>query len=235
MVSLKSKPDSISIDVGTQSKNGRSFAINPLTLSTQLQTELKPYRSVPDIIESGLLTKNRKKIPVKVISDIQYRQRFSATSPLVVIPDSITISGPPEIIAPFNEIRTLPLQLKDVHQEFFSSIRLEKSLPRGVTFSDQYVYCYLQVEEFTEGEFEIPVELPPSQRSKVTLVPSNVRVRFTADLSTFSKIRSTDFQAYTSVPFPETPTLLQVQLKRSPKGAENVVMEPQMINYLIKE
>jgi hypothetical protein len=234
-VYLKAKPDSITIDIGSNSRNGKTFTINSLNLAEQVKTEIKPYKALPEIIESGLVTRNRKRIPVNAVSDISYRQRFNATSSLVLVPDSITISGTPEVIKSINSIRTMPIRLKDVHQEIFSSVMIDNNLPKGVLVSEQYVYYYLQVSEFTEGEFEVPVELPPSQRSKVTLVPSNVRIRYTTDLANFSKIRATDFQAYTSVPFPETPNLLSVKIKRIPKGVSNVVMEPEMINYLIKE
>lgn len=232
---LRTGPDSITVDIGNNSANGKTFSINALNLANQLKTETKPYKAIPEIIGSGLITKNSKKIPVLASSNISYRQRFNATSPLVLVPDSVTVSGPPNLTKSINSIKTEQILLQDVHQEIFSSIMLDKNLPDGITLSDRYVYYYQHVSEFTEGEFEIPVELPPSQRGKITLVPSSVRIRFTADLASFSKIRASDFQAFTSVPFPETPTLLQVQLKRRPRGITNVAVEPEMINYLIKE
>lgn len=232
---IRSKPDSISVDIGQNSINGKTFSINALNLAAQLKTEIKPFKAIPEVIASGLVTKNSRKIPVTATSKISYRQRFNATSSLVLVPDSVTVSGPPDLTQSIKSIKTELIKLDDVHHEVFSSIKLDNDLPAGVSLSHQYIYYYLDVKEFTEGEFEIPVELPPSQRGKITLVPSSVRIRFTADLSSFSKIRASDFQAIASVPFPETPTLLQVQLKRQPRGISKVSMEPKMINYLIKE
>lgn len=228
---FRDQPDSIIVDL-----NGNvDGSTHATSLSRQLITDLKPFRVEPEIILPGLTYKNRKTVPVRAISHLQFRSRFAGAGPLILKPDSITISGPVADLDKVSEVKTESIHLNDIHQPMFGSIYLKKDLPSSISLSESYVYYYLAVEEFTEGVFSIPVELPPSQKGRINLMPPVVQVRFTVKLKLYPKIKPSDFRITASVPLDQMPSSINAEINRQPKGISNVRIEPATLNYLVKE
>lgn len=228
---FRDQPDSIIVDLNGQ-VDGRT---DVATLSRQLITDLKPVSVEPQIILPGLTYKNQKTVPVRVTSNLQYRSRFAGAGPMILKPDSITISGPAGDLDKVSEVKTESIQLSDIHQHMFGSVYIKKDLPYSVSLSHLYVYYYLAVEEFTEGVFSIPVELPPSQKGRINLMPPVVQVRFTVELKQYPKIKPSDFRVTATVPLELMPSSVNVEITRQPKGITNVRVEPSTLNYLVKE
>lgn len=228
---FRDQPDSIIVDLNGH-KDDRT---NVNTLSKQLITDLKPYKVDPGVILPGITYKNRKTVPVRATGDLQFRSRFAGAGPIILKPDSITISGPERELDKISEVKTESIHLRDIHQPMFGSVFLKKDLPSSLSLSDSYVYYYLAVEEFTEGIFSIPVELPPSQKGRINLMPPVVQVRFTVELKHYPKIKPSDFRVTATVPLDQMPSSVNAEITRRPKGITNVRIEPSSLNYLVKE
>lgn len=228
---FRDQPDSIIVDLNGQVDGGTDVS----ALSRQLITDLKPFSVEPEIILPNLTHKNQKTVPVRVTSNLQYRSRFAGAGPMILKPDSITISGPAGVLDKVSEVKTESVQLKDIHQNMFGSVYIKNDLPSTVSLSNLYVYYYLAVEEFTEGVFSIPVELPPSQKDRIILMPPVVQIRFTVELKQYPKIKPSDFRVTASVPLELIPSSVNVEITRQPKGITNVRVEPSTLNYLVKE
>ena len=80
-------------------------------------------------------------------------------------------------------ITTDKIIITDLHKDYFGGVNLSKNLPEGIQISQPYIHYFIPVTEYTEGVFEIPVELPISLQSKVTLIPSKVKVSFQVELN----------------------------------------------------
>lgn len=229
---FREQPDSIIVDLNTHQKGHK---IITSALSNQLVTDLKPLRAEPEFILPGLTYKNRKSVPVRAVSDLKFRSRFSGTGSIILKPDSIIITGPEGDLDRISELETEPIRLTDIHRSMFGSIYLNKNFPSSITLSEPFVYYYLSVEEFTEGVFTIPVDLPPSQKGRINLIPPEVQVRFTVELKHYPKIKPSDFRVTASVPLDQMPSSINAEIARQPKGISNVRMEPLTLNYLVKE
>jgi hypothetical protein len=125
--------------------------------------------------------------------------------------------------------------LKNVSKSTFQGIQINTEGLKGISLSQPYVYYYLPVEQYTEGILELPVELPVSQRSRVTLFPPKVKISFLVAINNFKNVGPGDFQVIAEVPFPDIPSELNVKLKRFPRGIHGVKIQPETVNYLIKE
>ena len=235
MVHTRWRPDSIVVDVKESINENNQLNLPSLNLRNQLPGELKAFRVIPEFISQSFTTRSGKRVPVIAKTSFSFRNRFAQSGRLVLTPDSIDIAGSDEILATINAIQTEVIKIDDIHENVFGSVHLSKELPAGVALSEPYIYYYLTVEEYTEGEFDIPVELPVAQRRRVTLLPPVVKVRFQADLNHFRNIKASDFQVVTMVPLPDQPAQLTVELKRHPANIKKIRLEPRVIDYLLSE
>lgn len=232
---LRNIPDSIIVDVAAAFDKNHQLHLPTLNLKNQFPGDLKAYKIVPEIIAPEIRQRSSKKVPVLVKTQLSFKNRFGLAGNIVVKPDSIELAGAEAVLSNVNRVETETIVINDIYKNEFGSIRLEKNLPEGITISNPYVYFYVPVEEYTEGSFDILVDLPVSQQSRVVLLPQKVRVTYMAPLKYFENIKSSDFKATTSVPLNQHPERLEVRLEKRPKGIGRVKVEPELIDYFIQE
>jgi len=232
---LRNQPDSIAIDVSAAIDKKNQLRLSTLTLKNQFPGDIKAYKITPEIIAPDLSQRSSKRVPVNVISQITFKNRFGQGGKIIVRPDSVDIAGAADLLTGIQEIKTENIVLNDVAGNYFGSSMLIKSLPKGVTVSSKYVYFYVPVEEYTEGTFDVPVELPMSQRGRVTLFPPVVKVVYMVPLKYFDRVKSSDFKASTEIPSSYFPDLLEVTLQKTPHFLGKIQIQPDLIDYYIQE
>ena len=234
-VHLLDRPDSLIIDIAAIPKSTSGVNFQTIALRNQWKGDLKPYKVTPEVIKAGFNYRKSKKVPVHLISQVNFRQRFEPIGNISIEPDSVDIAGPENILNKTHEVKTIPLVLSDVFTLKQGEIELDKSSFTGLACSVTRVHYKLPVEEYTEGVVEVPVELPVSQRSSVTLLPSAVKITYSAPLSYFSTISQNDFKVIAELPSSGTPSRLEVHLDDRPEHARILSVEPEFIDYLISK
>jgi len=234
-VHMRDRPDSILVDVSAFSKNKSQLNFQTIALRNQFPGELKPFKITPEIIHAGLNSRLSKKVPIKLVSQITFRQRFKPHGMVVLEPESVEIAGPKSLLEKISEVKTSLLKLDDVTGHKEGKLSLEKSSFLGLVSSTSEVKYHLLVEEFTEGIIDVPVELPVSQKSTVTLIPNTVRITYSAPLSYFREIKSTDFAVIAELPFGEMPSKLEVKLRSKPANAQLLTIEPEFVDYIVSK
>jgi len=234
-VHFRSIPDSIKVDVAALSGSKQQLNIQTLSLRNQFPGELKPYKILPESIVAGYSSRQSKKVPVKFNGSISFRDRYDATSPVVLIPDSVELAGEKAVLDKVNSVRTESILWTDISGDKMGTLKLDSASFSGLATSVSNISYKLQVSEFTEGILELPIELPVSQRSSVTLLPNSVKISYTVALADYPQLHAEDFIAYTEVPFSETPLQLKVMLRTKPLSVRNVRIEPEFVDYLIRK
>lgn len=232
---LRNQPDSISIDVSAAINKQNQLQLATITLKNQFPGDVKAYKITPEIIAPDLSQRSSKRIPVIVNSQITFQNRFGQGGKIIIRPDSVDIAGAADLLSGIHEVKTENIVLNDVAGNYFGSAMLIKTLPKGVTVSSKYVYFYVPVEEFTEGTFDVPVELPMSQRSRVTLFPPVVKVVYMVPLKYFDRVKSSDFRATAEIPSTNFPDMLEVTLQKTPHFLGKIQIQPDLIDYYIQE
>ena len=172
---------------------------------------------------------------MRFVSNISYKPRFEATGPVQLIPDSVELAGPADLLAKIKEVRTSPVSLQEVATSMKGTIQLDSSALKGLASSTTTISYSLPVEEFTEGLIEIPVELPVSQRSSVLILPGSVKITFIASLSDYPLIKPTDFRAEAEIPLSEMPGKIPVRIRKQPATIRIISIEPEFLDYLIQK
>ncbi len=234
-VHLRDRPDSVIIDVATLPKNQSGLNFQTIALRDQWDGDLKPYKVIPESIKAGFNFRKSRKVPIRLISEITYRQRFEPIGNITLEPDSVDIAGPENILSKTNEIKTMPLIINDVFTIKQGELDLDKTSYSGLAGSVSKVHYHLSVEEYTEGMVEVPIRLPVSQRSNITLLPNTAKITYTAPLSFFSQIKKDDFSLVTELPASGQPAKLPVRLHTQPDKARILSIDPEFIDYLINK
>ena len=232
---LRNRPDSVIIDVSKALDKEHQFKLSTLTLRNQFPGDTKAFKIVPELIAPNLNQRSSKRVPVHFNAQLSFRNRFGKAGNVILSPDSIDLAGDSAVLEKINFITSESVQLSDIEKNHFGSARLLRNLPKGVTASKDYIYFYIPVQEYTEGTFEIAVELPVSQRNRVTLIPEKVKVSYMAPLIYFKNIKPSDFILTAEIPRSSYPQRLEVKLVKTPPHLGKVKIDPELIDYFIHQ
>lgn len=169
---------------------------------------------------------------VKVIPDIQvqYEKQFSNYGLTKTSPDSITIFGPQDILDGINHVYTQFKFIKNVNKDIQISIPV--SLDPRLHSNIDNVNVFIDVENFTETETEVPISLPAN--CYLRLFPDKIKVKYVVALKDYSNINSMSFHAeIDTISLKQKEDLLPVQLTIYPNNIQNISFYPSKVEYII--
>lgn len=149
------------------------------------------YRYVNDIfgpgasVESFLFDKLRfrfvrelnKKVPVDVKSELSFRPQYMQSGEFTVVPDSVLVYGPADLLATVESVPTKTIVRSDIKGNLHGEVPLEA--PDRLRLSDNSVSWSLDVSRYVELEAELPVvgkNVP--QGVELTIYPNRAKVVF---------------------------------------------------------
>jgi hypothetical protein len=228
--------------------NVNSFSINSMgadtffvvteTIKDILSSELKNMTILdidPDTLFfrfTDMMVKKVAVIPVLARHDKFFRQEYMLNGEIEVIPDSIIISGPGNLVRGINQVTTVPLDFNNL----MDTTRAECGIKHinNINLSQQKVKVIIPVDRFTEVEQSlsvIPVNVPDSLN--MIAIPGQVTVTFRICLSNYQKIINNpslmprvdymqiqeNHKSRLTVFLPDTPRIIN-NLQFSPKETE---------------
>lgn len=223
-------------------KSGTTFYYLPnkhlSDLKAQLNVDTKIDRIKQDTIFLNLGINISKRIPVKLVSDIQYKLGYNLIDEIYLTPDSVNIIGPKAQLDTIHAINTKQLVLTDVSEVIQQNIELQLPISEQVATSDLMVKVSAKVDKFTEGSFTVPFTVIniPSNYS-VTTFPSEIEVTYIVALSNFSKITEESFVIECDFEHAiknELNYLIPV-LKQTPTLVSSYKITPNKIDFLIEK
>jgi len=243
---LKPRLRSLGVDIRSfplrplRTDNNREFYLLTSYLRGMVNDQLGQSLDVtairPDTLYFVFDSLVKRKLLVLPDIKITLARQFIYKCPIHVEPDSVMVSGPAGILDTLENLYTEHAEFIDVAESF------EKTLPvrlqKKVKVSVRKVKIKVQVEQFTEAEFQIPVEkinVPDSV--KLFLFPSTVKVTFHVGLSRYRKVLPEFFTArvdYRDI-VKDRSGKIKVYLSRKPEYIESVRFDPERVEYLIEK
>ncbi len=223
-------------------KSGTTFYYLPNNhlsdLKAQLNVDTKIDRIKQDTIFFNLGINISKKVPVKLVSNIQYKLGYNLIDKIYLSPDSVSIIGPKAQLDTIHILNTKQLILADVSEEIQQNIELQLPVSKQIAASDLMVTVTAKVDKFTEGSFTVPFTvINISEGYSVTTFPSEIEVTYIVALSNFSKITEESFviecdfeQAINNELNYLTPVLKQI-----PTLVSSYKITPNKIDFLIEK
>ncbi|MCD6200524.1 MAG: hypothetical protein J7K46_01810 [Bacteroidales bacterium] len=178
----------------------------------------------------------KRKLPVFPDVKITLARQFIFKEPIHVDPDTVMASGPAALLDTLKSITTKHAEFNEVAESFETLLPVQSL--KNVKVTAGKIKIKVEVEQFTEAGFEIPVEeinVPDSVR--LFLFPARVKVTFHVGLSRYKKVLPELFTAqvdYKDVA-KDRSGKIRVYLVQKPDYIESVRIDPSRVEYLIEK
>ena len=120
---------------------------------------------------------SHKTVPVQPVYSISFKPQYINTSPLRLMPDSVTVYGEPSHLASIDKVFTEPMSLGNLAAPAHGMAKLEKI--KGVRISDDAVSYAMDVSRYVEIKATMPVYSRNVPKGRTLIIyPSNANVTF---------------------------------------------------------
>ncbi|WP_109097596.1 YbbR-like domain-containing protein [Aquimarina sp. AU58] len=177
-----------------------------------------------------------KKIPVKIVEKIQYAIGYGSDKGLVVSPDSITISGPSQIIDTIQYITTENLNLEGLNVNYTSKLDIDiEELPATITVTPAQVEANVLVSKFTEGDQKIPITLNNIPEGvEIKIFPKEISVVYRVGLDKYNEISPRDFMVVADyAKASEESLFLTLELVNKPDYIHDVRLQVKQVQFVV--
>lgn len=230
-----------SIDIDLKDLNKQTF----VNLSDQLGYINRQFSStqkivyiMPDTLYFDFSSRAIKKVPLKLISNIQFIKQYGVSDSVLITPSHVTVTGPKEDLAKIKFWSTDSLKRQDVAGSISSKVLLKRPGKANINIYPAMAEVKIPVAEFTEKSIEIPIRVINNRTFyDVKLLPEKVKITFMTALSNYSKIDRDYFEAtvdlnnWTEKAYKQLP----VKLARFPKYCKLIRVEPQNVDFIIQK
>lgn len=210
----------------------------PEIIARQLSNEAKVLKVEPDTLFVSATERAGKKVPVVLKTEFIFKKQYMLAGDIAVTPDSITINGPKSQIERIDYVETEVLSKDEIEAPFEDRVKIARNgFGSEVQMSPNSVGIKVDVQEFTEGTLEVPIDqvnLPPGV--KVVLIPDKAIVKYRVPLSYYAGISVNDFkvQADCRNVLTQTADHIKLTIAKKPKQASSVIIIDDRVRYLIK-
>ncbi len=196
----------------------------------------------PDTIYIITAPAFRKKIPVVVRKELDFRKGFRVYSFPVVTPDSVWIWGPAAFKDSMQFIQTDIIRATNVDKNIQLNVGLENPFRQhNFAVSTNQVSVFIPIEEFTEAsvELDLSVDCPETDSlfpgSRIFLFPDKVTTTYLVALKDLKAISNQMFKATVGCPdtLARETARLQVHIKEHPGIVEIIRSKPSEVEYVL--
>ncbi|MDT0644352.1 YbbR-like domain-containing protein [Zunongwangia sp. F363] len=181
--------------------------------------------------------KQERRIAVVPRIKVSYAVGYSAGQGVKIEPDSVTVSGPQNIIDTIKEVPTLEITRTNVNRDISGQVKLDTTNLGRLSFYRDEVGYSLEVEKFTEGSVQIPVEvINVPENLNLAYFPKRILVYYQVNLEDYERVKPTDFRVvcdYSEVNEGEDYFLAKVVER--PGFVTNVRLSERKIQFVIKK
>lgn len=181
--------------------------------------------------------RKEKVIPVHSQIEVEFAIGYAAREELDITPDSITVSGPDNILDTLNQLHTVALNLKEVKQDQQGEVAIDTTNLSKVTLYQKRVKYSLEVGKFTEGRVEIPIDLiNVPEGLNVVIFPKQILLFYQVNLEDYSSILPADFRVVCDFKDLEPDQdFLIPEIVKKPENVTNLRMNEKKIQFIIRK
>lgn len=206
------------------------------SLLAQLSIDYDDVTFLQEVLKIGFDQRAVKTLSVEPNIELGFAVGYSALEGIKLEPDSVTVSGPANILDTLEVVSTKNLKINNISRNVRGTIKLDTDQFPKLTFYQEEVGYSLLTDKFTEGKAEIPVELiNVPQGTNVTIFPKNVTVFYQVSLSEFDKVKPSGFKVVADFKNAmKTDGYMLAQVVKKPDLVNNVRLNEQQIQFVIK-
>jgi hypothetical protein len=228
------------IDISETTEDGNSLVYDlekqKQAIRTQLNIDYENVNFLQEDLKIKFEQRMVKNIPIISDIDLSFSVGYSALEGIKLEPDSVTISGPKNILDTLQNVHTKSLKINNISQDVQGTIKLNTTNLKKLTFYSEEVQYSLRTDKFTEGKAVIPVELiNVPENMNVVIFPKEVTVFYQVSLKQFEKINPSGFKVVADFQkASNSDGYLLAQIVNKPPLVNNVRLNEQKIQFIIK-
>lgn len=176
-----------------------------------------------------------KKIPIILMSDIDFESGFKPVGSLRIKPDSLIISGPSLILDSIDQVKTKLFKLRNVKNNISKELEIDTFINSNLSYSHKNVLFTSTVVEFTQKKLSLPIKiLNLPMETSIKLIPDLLTITFDVSITEFNSIRVNDFEAICDYNKRNTEENFMIpELVIQPERILNVELQEKKVDYLI--
>lgn len=177
---------------------------------------------------------DKKRVPIVLRDSITFAPGYHLTKPVQLKPDSVTLTGPITALSNIDYWSTDSIAFTNLKNSVTLMIALAEP-PSGISLKPQEVEASIQVEQFTEKSFFIPLVVQNAPDS-LKYFPESVKVTCVVGLSDYNKITPEDFGVQidlAKISLNEGKNTIPISLVKKPKEAISIQFTPKSAEFFI--
>lgn len=205
-------------------------------LKNELRTECDITSIRPDTLFFSLDRIISKSVPVVADLEILTEKQYSVKGHVLITPDSVTITGPRQVIDTMKNVRTRFRKFSGVDETVIKSIPLET--PDGFTSTVRKVTVTIPVEQFTEAEKLVPVRIINCPDSiNIRIFPDEVTIRCQVAVSDYDEFRAMPFEVILDLKKADLNAAdkIPVEIQDIPPFVNSLRITPSKVDFLIEK
>lgn len=192
----------------------------------------------PSQIQIQLEGQSKKKVPVVSKLNISYFPGYYYKEKPQFQPDSIVITGAEQYLEKINSWPTAVMNINNLHESIINMpINLERPKNNLLRISEDRVMMDMEMEEYTEKEFTVPITVKNSDL-KIKLLPDQVEVKCVVGLSKYDNLNASDIELYVNLDeslISPGKNVVPIAVSRMPLFVRNMIFDPKAAQYFIIE
>ena len=207
---------------------------NKYKISKAIKVPNSEFQISQDSIKFKYYRLATKKLKIKPNFKISFSKGYDSVSNFSFEPSYVEVSGNDTILKNLEYISTVEKKINEVSDSLSGTVDIQKIDTISINYMVESVKYSLPVTKFTEGNFEIPIEVKNNEKNEeLVIFPKTVVVNFKTSLSNFEKIDESGFKVIAK--YKPDEDFMMLELVKQPKHVKNVSLENYKVDYLIKK
>jgi YbbR-like protein len=235
---LNSENTKLQVNIENYMKQGVIYTNNNrFGFNDQLPADLNITQISPSEVRFKFENKKSKKVPVKPDIDISINPQYGLKGNIVLIPDSIVVSGPESYIDTLTVIHTERLEIKDLDANTSGKLNIRKFPLQSFEYDTLELGYQILVEQYTEGNIELPITVINISSDDVVLLSKSADVSFQIPIEKFDLVQDPSFIAHfeTIADFQNiqpVDSVVAIQVITFPNFVRNINVKPARVGFL---
>jgi hypothetical protein len=234
------KSKSLSISVNTLDENkaevySQQYWVankNHHQLNELLSSDIKIISVFPDTLFLRFQKKYSKKVPIVFNGRLNFAEQYRLKDKILISPDSIFVFGTKVKLAQISAVQTQYKEFENLDKAITTAIGLNKL--DDVSFAEQNLQIYFEVEKFTEKVVEVPLQaINVPKGYKIKFYPPKVSLVTTVAFEDYDKLNTSFFVANVNASQTSGKNKLEVYVNQKPTFAELVKIKPSRVEFLL--
>jgi hypothetical protein len=237
---LHRKLDSLTINLSEcniRRQNGNVYAISTSGLRENVAQALavndRDLEFAKPELRFNMERLHKRAVKISAMLDLGFKSQFNLYN-YKVVPATITIYGPRQILDTLKVLRTASVHLENLDGNQKVSVAIQNPYPRLLKLFPPKVHIDLNVERYTEQRIQIPIDVS-AVRPEIRTFPTTVSVNFNVFIRDYEKIHAAQFKIIPNdknIDLRKVKTL-RLELVSSPKEISNVRIVPPEVEFII--